>query len=193
MDVDECTELRYCRAHGCTNRPGSYSCNCPEGFTGPQCNTDINECATVVSPCYGRGLCVNVRGPHYQCQCTGGYDPSARCAHPMEVCETGGGQVDAVADVETGQRSTAGVAAILVVIVAEVVIVAALGFVVLRQSTDVVTGYKTVKVWSLMLLSSHRCLECIGSQAKQCIIVFSEIEKTTSLVVNPYVTRKGPQ
>ena len=70
----------------------------------------------------------------------------------MEVCETGGGQVDAVADVETGQRSTAGVAAIIVVIVAEVVIVAALGFVVLRQSTDVVTSHKPpAQVWLLTL------------------------------------------
>ena len=145
-DVDECTELGYCSEFGCNNVQGSYSCRCPEGFKGPQCNTDINECATIVNPCYGRGDCTNVRGPAYTCTCRENYDPATRCAVRMKDCApTGAPAAAAVADT-VAQRSTAGVVAILVVIVAEVVIVVALGFVVLRWSTQVVTGYKTAQV-----------------------------------------------
>ncbi|KAK9411346.1 FAT4: FAT atypical cadherin 4 [Crotalus adamanteus] len=39
----------------CHNNPSGYSCACPPGFLGPDCETDINECFS--GPCQNGGIC----------------------------------------------------------------------------------------------------------------------------------------
>lgn len=44
IDVNECSS-NPCKNHGtCTNTLGGYVCSCHNGYTGPNCETDINDC-----------------------------------------------------------------------------------------------------------------------------------------------------
>ncbi|XP_067270608.1 protein crumbs homolog 2b [Pseudorasbora parva] len=58
---------------GCISTPGmeNYTCVCPDGFDGPNCTQNINECES--SPCTGvKSYCVDgVNG--YSCHCPSGY------------------------------------------------------------------------------------------------------------------------
>ncbi|XP_052688263.1 uncharacterized protein LOC128166866 isoform X3 [Crassostrea angulata] len=45
---------------------GDFFCCCPEGYTGSQCDRDINECQS--SPCQYGGTCFNTNGG-YICKC----------------------------------------------------------------------------------------------------------------------------
>ncbi|XP_038593172.1 protein eyes shut homolog [Micropterus salmoides] len=75
-----------------TSEPSSlpqYTCKCPLGFTGANCETDINECDS--SPCQHNGTCSDLLG-HYECQCPTGFlgkncevDIDA-CALPNNTC-----------------------------------------------------------------------------------------------------------
>ena len=47
-----------------------YKCVCPEGFTGKNCETNINECDP--SPCLNGGHCVDGVND-YTCKCPAGY------------------------------------------------------------------------------------------------------------------------
>jgi hypothetical protein len=51
----------------CVNNVISYACVCPAGWTGTNCNTDINECATPLI-CNPNATCLNTLGS-YQCLC----------------------------------------------------------------------------------------------------------------------------
>lgn len=48
----------------------SFTCQCPLGFTGPFCLTEINECDS--HPCLNKGSCVDSLGT-YRCLCPLGY------------------------------------------------------------------------------------------------------------------------
>ena len=54
----------------CTNTDGSYACICPEGWTGPNCARDINECQEL--QCLNGGTCINTPGS-YTCLCDIGW------------------------------------------------------------------------------------------------------------------------
>lgn len=44
VDIDECVS-KPCQNHGlCHNTQGSYMCECPPGFSGMDCEEDINDC-----------------------------------------------------------------------------------------------------------------------------------------------------
>ena len=49
---------------------GSFNCSCAEGYFGPQCQFEFNEC--LPSPCLNGGACqdlVNI----YSCNCSDGF------------------------------------------------------------------------------------------------------------------------
>lgn len=58
-----CTDLNYCTHHKpckngatCTNTgQGSYTCSCRPGYTGSNCEIEINECDA--NPCKNGGSC----------------------------------------------------------------------------------------------------------------------------------------
>uniref|UniRef100_A0A8C9MSN9 Notch receptor 2 n=1 Tax=Serinus canaria TaxID=9135 RepID=A0A8C9MSN9_SERCA len=54
----------------CVDGVNSFTCQCPLGFTGPFCLTEINECDS--HPCLNRGTCVDSLGT-YRCICPLGY------------------------------------------------------------------------------------------------------------------------
>ncbi|KAM6923263.1 protein eyes shut homolog [Lycodopsis pacificus] len=75
-----------------TSQPSSspvYTCECPLGFTGTSCETEVNECDS--SPCQHNGTCSDLLGRH-ECQCHAGFlgkncevDIDA-CALPNNTC-----------------------------------------------------------------------------------------------------------
>ena len=156
QDVDECSEYNYCQGHDCVNEVGSYSCDCPAGFTGPECDTDIDDCADHVNPCYGRGRCINVNGPSYTCDCIDGYDPATRCAIAFAACtpESAVGAAAVVTDDST--RSTSTNVAILVVIIAQLVLIARMSFALLRQTSHTPSPPK--RAAQVFTITSHLIL-----------------------------------
>ncbi|RDD36302.1 Sushi, nidogen and EGF-like domain-containing protein 1 [Trichoplax sp. H2] len=58
--------------HGkCNKTKEEYSCNCNPGWTGKNCDTDIDECK-ITSSCSADASCTNVPGS-FRCQCREGY------------------------------------------------------------------------------------------------------------------------
>src|SRR4029079_9945130 len=63
----------------CTNLPGTFTCACPAGFTGAQCQVNVNDCAN--NPCQNGGQCVDGVNS-YACQCPAGHS-GANCETPV--------------------------------------------------------------------------------------------------------------
>ncbi|XP_052242513.1 uncharacterized protein LOC127852603 [Dreissena polymorpha] len=83
-----CTQKNdYCKPDPCVRGQcqltfAGYSCSCPSGYTGKNCQTDINECAT--NPCSNGGTCTDkVNG--YLCACKPEYT-GATCASQVNYC-----------------------------------------------------------------------------------------------------------
>ncbi len=51
----------------------SFSCKCESGYTGPYCETLIDNCST--KPCQNGGVCINGVNS-YTCSCMFGYTGS---------------------------------------------------------------------------------------------------------------------
>jgi hypothetical protein len=65
-----------CQRGLCVSQPtyglGQYRCQCPNGFTGVNCEADINECQTGLAMlCANNATCMNIMGSYY-CQCAPG-------------------------------------------------------------------------------------------------------------------------
>ncbi|CAH3178988.1 unnamed protein product [Porites lobata] len=82
-DINECTTKNPCHNGAiCVNLHGSYRCDCKSGYTGNNCQKDINECLR--SPCKNGAECVNVRGS-YRCDCKSGYE-GRNCEKDINEC-----------------------------------------------------------------------------------------------------------
>ncbi|KAF2974030.1 hypothetical protein EK904_011600 [Melospiza melodia maxima] len=66
----------------CVDGINSFTCQCPLGFTGPFCLTEINECDS--HPCLNRGTCVDSLGT-YRCICPLGYT-GKNCKTLVDLC-----------------------------------------------------------------------------------------------------------
>ncbi|KAH9381767.1 hypothetical protein HPB48_010586 [Haemaphysalis longicornis] len=92
-DIDECTSYprRVCRGQSeCVNTPGSYFCECKEGFKmGYDAHTciDINECVRSFGRvCCFNSECINTPGS-YECQCRPGFEKGANGQTCIDIDE----------------------------------------------------------------------------------------------------------
>lgn len=75
LDVGAC---RTCFEKDCLNSgrceltEGFDHCSCPETFSGPYCENDVNECEKSFNICLNGGSCENFHGGH-RCNCKEGY------------------------------------------------------------------------------------------------------------------------
>uniref|UniRef100_A0A4X2KH45 Protein kinase C-binding protein NELL2 n=1 Tax=Vombatus ursinus TaxID=29139 RepID=A0A4X2KH45_VOMUR len=86
----------FCK-NGCRNGGtciASNVCACPPGFTGPSCETDIDECSDGFVQCDNRANCINLPG-WYHCECRDGYhdngmfSPNGESCEDIDECSTG--------------------------------------------------------------------------------------------------------
>lgn len=69
LDVDECLSEPCINAVSCVNLAGSYQCRCRRGWTGKDCDRNINDC---VGQCLHGATCIDLVND-YHCACQPGY------------------------------------------------------------------------------------------------------------------------
>ncbi|XP_070174131.1 cubilin-like [Littorina saxatilis] len=71
-----------CRNGACTVSGSSYTCSCNPGYTGRNCDSDINECNN--NPCANGGTCTNTAGS-FTCLCTSDFT-GPTCLEEQQGC-----------------------------------------------------------------------------------------------------------
>ncbi|KAE8280529.1 hypothetical protein D5F01_LYC21091 [Larimichthys crocea] len=69
IEPNSCLNGATCTTTSQPSSPPQYTCKCPPGFTGANCETEISECDS--NPCQHNGTCFDFLG-HYECQCPTG-------------------------------------------------------------------------------------------------------------------------
>merc|ERR1719317_421036 len=67
----------------CVNIYNGHVCLCKEGFTGRECEFDVNECV-VDNPCENDAVCINEVGD-FRCECTEGFTGKT-CSTDVNEC-----------------------------------------------------------------------------------------------------------
>lgn len=88
QDLNFCTNHKPCHNGGsCSNTgQGSYTCKCPPGFTGNDCEIKVSDCS--VQPCMNNGSCIDDQhgqGSGYKCQCKYGW-VGKHCENQTQTC-----------------------------------------------------------------------------------------------------------
>ncbi|XP_024114885.1 sushi, nidogen and EGF-like domain-containing protein 1 isoform X1 [Oryzias melastigma] len=83
-----CPHLRPCMNGGrciddCITGNPSFTCSCLAGFTGQQCQIDVDECAS--SPCQNGGTCEDLTNS-FSCECPAGYT-GLQCETDIDECD----------------------------------------------------------------------------------------------------------
>lgn len=82
-DVDECKNSPCTNAVSCQNLVGDYKCKCQKGWTGKNCEHNINDC---VGQCQHGATCIDLVND-YHCACMPGYT-GRDCATDIDECES---------------------------------------------------------------------------------------------------------
>lgn len=83
----ECGAQQSCQNGGsCVEGPNNFTCTCPEAFTGPFCEKDVNECILKPNVCQNGAKCFNKFGG-YQCICVNGWI-GHDCSENVDDCST---------------------------------------------------------------------------------------------------------
>ncbi|KAL1493429.1 hypothetical protein ABEB36_011486 [Hypothenemus hampei] len=91
---DDCASNPCSNGGNCLDLYHGFICQCPQGWEGSTCNTDINECARFVGTdlgCQNGATCINFPGT-YQCQCTNGWI-GVHCNRKRTDCTSGGTEI----------------------------------------------------------------------------------------------------
>uniref|UniRef100_A0A158Q7E6 Delta-like protein n=1 Tax=Elaeophora elaphi TaxID=1147741 RepID=A0A158Q7E6_9BILA len=92
-DLNYCTRHQPCRNNAtCRNTGhGVYTCECPDGYTGTNCETRVQNCS--LQPCLNGATCVDMLGNNYTCICpkgfTGRYCQVAASSCSDSPCQNG--------------------------------------------------------------------------------------------------------
>ena len=81
-DINECDSQPCLNGGSCTDNAISFVCVCPDGYTGPICETHIDECAS--SPCENGATCHDLVNK-YTCQCPTGFS-GTHCETDIDEC-----------------------------------------------------------------------------------------------------------
>ncbi|XP_019617020.1 PREDICTED: IgGFc-binding protein-like isoform X1 [Branchiostoma belcheri] len=83
--VDAC-ESSPCHNGACTNdNSGGYLCTCAAGWTGTNCDEDVNECLQVSHSCHANAICSNTEGS-YTCTCQDGFAGDGQSCTARSTC-----------------------------------------------------------------------------------------------------------
>ncbi|XP_016373955.1 versican core protein-like [Sinocyclocheilus rhinocerous] len=84
-DVHSCSDDVCLNGGSCVKIVGAQICSCPPGYSGDQCEIDIDECQT--NPCRNGGTCIDGLNS-FTCVCLPSY-AGALCEQDTETCSYG--------------------------------------------------------------------------------------------------------